>query len=133
MTGMGISAFRYESGFRRNDEPARASRPFDVDRDGFVLSEGAGILIFEELNMHSLEMPRLTVKSLVTEPVVMLAYLYATGPCRHGQQSDANALDDANLARKTCNICNAHGTSTPLGIRPKLKQSREYLANMPTT
>ncbi len=69
ITPMGISGFANMRALsERNEEPARASRPFDRDRDGFVLAEGAGMLVFEELEHAKRAAPRSTPRCSATEP-----------------------------------------------------------------
>lgn len=117
MTRMGLSAFqnmRALSG--RNEDPTHASRPFDVDRDGFVLSEGAGLLIFEELELARKRGARIYAEVLG---------IGVSGDAGHITQPDENgtgaakamqnALEDAQLRPDQVDYINAHGTSTPLG------------------
>ncbi len=117
ITAMGLSAFQNMKALSdRNDEPHLASRPFDANRDGFVLSEGAGILIFEEL-----EHARARGAKIYAE---VLGY-GASGDAGHITQPDPegtgaaramqNALRDAKLPVDSIDYVNAHGTSTPLG------------------
>lgn len=117
ITRMGLSAFQNIKALSsRNEEPARASRPFDAGRDGFVFSEGAGILVFEEY-----EHARKRGANIYGE---MLGF----GSCcdaGHITQPDETgtgaahamqyALEDAGLNPDQIDYINAHGTSTPLG------------------
>ena len=117
VTPMGISAFAAMRALsERNDDPQRASRPFDVDRDGFVLSEGAGILVMEELE-HAL------ARGAKIYAEVLGCGASADGG--HITQPDKNgvgaaramfcALEDAHLNPCDVGYINAHGTSTSLG------------------
>ena len=99
----------------RNDEPHRASRPFDAQRDGFVPAEGAGVLILEELE-HALsrgasiqaEVVGWGVTSDASHPV------QPDGEGAGAARAMANALADAGVAPASVDYINAHGTSTPL-------------------
>jgi len=102
----------------RNDEPARASRPWDRDRDGFVLGEGAGILVLEEL-----ESARRRGAPIVCE---LLGFgmsgdaYHISAPSEDGDgpaRVMVNALRDAGLPLSAVDYINAHGTSTPQGDR----------------
>ena len=99
----------------RNDAPQRASRPFDVDRDGFVLGEGAGFLVLEELSR---------AEARGVEPLGELtgygcscnAYRITDSPPdgRGAAQAMVWALEDAGLSPADIGYINAHGTSTPM-------------------
>ena len=117
LTPMGLSAFQNMKALsRRNDEPQRASRPFDVDRDGFVLGEGAGVLVFEEL-----EHAKARDASIYCEVIGFGASCDAghiTQPDPDGagaSRSMSNAINDAQITPEQVQYLNAHGTSTPLG------------------
>jgi 3-oxoacyl-[acyl-carrier-protein] synthase II len=117
ITPMGISGFANMRALsERNDDPAGASRPFDAERDGFVLSEGAGILVFEEL-----EHARARGADLLAE-----VYGFgSSGDAGHITQPDENgsgaaramslALQDGGVNPEEVDYINAHGTGTPLG------------------
>ncbi len=117
ITPMGLSGFARMSALStRNDDPQTASRPFDRDRDGFVLAEGAGIVVLEEY-----EYARRRGANILAE---VLGYgMSADGS--HITQPDPNgagaayamagALRDAKLNSSQIDYINAHGTSTPLG------------------
>jgi 3-oxoacyl-[acyl-carrier-protein] synthase II len=98
----------------RNDDPATASRPFDRDRDGFVLGEGAGTLVLEEYE-HARRRGARIYAELAGFGMSADAY-HMTAPDVDGpRRSMLNALRSARLNVDEVNYLNAHGTSTPLG------------------
>jgi 3-oxoacyl-[acyl-carrier-protein] synthase II len=117
ITQMGLAGFQNMKALStRNEDPARASRPFDADRDGFVLSEGAGLLILEELEHAKRRNARIYCELLgfgasadaghITQPDDQ-----GTGAAR----AMSDALKSAELNASDIGYINAHGTSTPLG------------------
>jgi 3-oxoacyl-[acyl-carrier-protein] synthase II len=100
----------------RNDDPAGASRPWDKDRDGFVLGEGAGAVVLEEYE-HAKARGAKIYGELVGYGVSADAH-HMTAPPEDGDggfRAMRNALKDANLESSSIDYINAHGTSTPLG------------------
>ncbi len=99
----------------RNEDPQKASRPFDRDRDGFVVGEGAGILILEELH-HALERGAPILAEMAGYGQSGDGY-HMTSPSPDGDgmiRCMQAALDDAGITSDTIDYINAHGTSTPL-------------------
>lgn len=100
----------------RNDDPNTASRPFDRDRDGFVLGEGAGSLIIEEYE-HAVNRGAKIYAELIGGGLSCDAY-HMTAPHPDGRGAIKvmkNCLNDANLKTSDIDLINMHGTSTPLG------------------
>jgi 3-oxoacyl-[acyl-carrier-protein] synthase II len=117
ITPMGVGGFGAMRALStRNDDPHRASRPWDKDRDGFVIGEGAGILILEEL-----EFAKKRGAPIIAEVVgygMSADANHITQPAPGGEggyRVMRNALRDAGLSPDTIGYVNAHGTSTPLG------------------
>jgi 3-oxoacyl-[acyl-carrier-protein] synthase II len=100
----------------RNDEPTKASRPWDKDRDGFVLSDGAGVLMLEEYE-HAKARGAKIYAELVGFGMSGDAF-HMTAPSEGGEGAARcmqNTLNDAGLNPGDVQYVNAHGTSTPLG------------------
>ena len=117
MTRMGMSAFQNIKALSmRNEDPPGASRPFDAERDGFVFSEGAGLLVFEELEHAKARGARIYCEVLGYGASTDAGHI--TQPDEKGSgaaRAMANALEDSEIAPQDVGYINAHGTSTPLG------------------
>jgi 3-oxoacyl-[acyl-carrier-protein] synthase II len=117
ITPMGVGGFAAMRALStRNDEPARASRPFDAQRDGFVVGEGAGVLILE-----SLEHAQRRAAPILAEAAgygMSADAFHITQPAEQGDGAYRvmkAALKDARLGPEVVDYVNAHGTSTPIG------------------
>ena len=117
ITPMGVGGFAAMKALStRNDEPERASRPFDADRDGFVVGEGSGVLILESLEYAQRRGARI-VAELVGYGMSGDAF-HITQPAENGDGAyrvSMATLKDAKITAEQVDYVNAHGTSTPIG------------------
>lgn len=129
--GLGIGGFAAARALStRNDEPARASRPWDRDRDGFVLSDGAGALVLEELE-HARARGATIYAELIGFGMSGDAY-HMTSPPEDGAGAARcmqNALRDAQLNADQVQYINAHGTSTPAGDKAEAAAIKSVFAD----
>lgn len=117
ITPMGVGGFAAMKALStRNDEPERASRPFDADRDGFVVGEGSGVLILESLEYAQRRGARI-IAELVGYGMSGDAF-HITQPAENGDGAyrvSMATLKDAKISAEEVDYVNAHGTSTPIG------------------
>lgn len=131
VTGLGVGGFTAMRALStRNDAPEKASRPFDRDRDGFVIAEGAGILILEERE-YALRRGATIYAELVGYGATADAY-HLTQPAPNGegaQRAMRLALQDAKLDISSVDYINAHATSTPTGDVQEVKAIQSLFGN----
>ncbi len=117
VTPLGVSAFAAMKALsERNDEPSKASRPFDRDRDGFVMGEGAGVFVFEEYEYAKKRGANIHAEVLGFACTADASHI--TQPDEHGRGAATAmrlAVANAGIASQQVDHINAHGTSTPLG------------------
>lgn len=117
ITRMGLAAFQNIKALSsRIEDPPRASRPFDMDRDGFVFSEGAGLIIFEELEHAKARGAKIYGEVLGYGASCDAGHITQPDELGRGaSKAMADAIKDAQISPDQIDYINAHGTSTPLG------------------
>ena len=131
MCPLGIAGFNAAKALStRNESPEEASRPWDKDRDGFVLGEGSGVLILEELEFAKKRDAKIYAE-IIGFGMSDDAY-HMTAPAEDGKGAKLamkNSLIDAEIDYEEIDHINAHGTSTPLGDVVESKAIRELFSN----
>ena len=115
---------------KRNDDPKTASRPFDLDRDGFVLGEGGGCLILEELKHAKARGAKIYAE--IGGAGLSADAFHMTAPHPDGEGAISvmkNCLKDSNLNPEDIDAINMHGTSTPLGDKAEAKAIKEVFGD----
>lgn len=117
ITPLGVASFCAARALStRNDEPERASRPFDQERDGFVMAEGAGILIIEELSAAQARGARIYAEIIGYGATADAYHITAPDPTGQGaMRAMEMAIAEAGLEKTKVDYINAHGTSTEVG------------------
>jgi 3-oxoacyl-[acyl-carrier-protein] synthase II len=135
ITEMGLSGFQNMKALSlRNEAPAQASRPFDADRDGFVLSEGAGLLILEEYERAKSRGARIYCEVLGFGASADAGHI--TQPDEQGTgagRAMSDCLRDARLNPADIGYINAHGTSTPLGDKAETQAIKRVFGDSART
>jgi 3-oxoacyl-[acyl-carrier-protein] synthase II len=139
LTPLGVAGFcNMRAISERNDEPEKASRPFDLNRDGFVMGEGAGILLLEDYEHAKARGARIYAE--ITGYGLTGDAFHITAPSPDGDgaaRAMQMALDDAGLPPTAVNHINAHGTSTPLNDKLETLAIKrvlgEHARNVPVT
>ncbi|MBN1899936.1 beta-ketoacyl-ACP synthase II [Candidatus Sumerlaeota bacterium] len=139
ITPLGLAGFdNMRAITRRNDEPEKASRPFERDRDGFLIGEGSGILFLEELD-HARKRGARIHAEIVGYGLSCDAY-HLTAPDPKGEgaaRAITAAIHDAEIKPQDVNYINAHGTSTPLNDKTETQSIKkafgEYAYKIPVS
>ncbi|OIO32978.1 MAG: beta-ketoacyl-[acyl-carrier-protein] synthase II [Candidatus Omnitrophica bacterium CG1_02_40_15] len=131
ITTLGIGGFcALKALSTRNNDPERASRPFDKDRDGFVMSEGCGIVILEELKHAKKRNAKIYGEAVGYGMTGDAYHMTAPDPKAEGPaRCMLNALKDANLKPEEISYINAHGTSTPLNDKIETLAIKKVFGN----
>ena len=131
ITPLSISGFNAMKALsRRNDEPEKASRPFDKDRDGFVMGEGAGVIVLEDLDF-ALERGAKIIAELIGYGLCCEAYhIAAPAPDGEGMAMSMKlALEDAGINPEDIDYINAHGTATELNDKYETKAIKKVFGS----
>jgi 3-oxoacyl-[acyl-carrier-protein] synthase II len=133
ITPMGVGGFAAMRALStRNDEPEKASRPWDSGRDGFIIGEGAGILVLEDLE-HARKRDAAILGEIIGYGMSADAY-HITQPAEEGEggyRVMTNAIRDAKITPNDVDYVNAHGTSTPIGDVLETKAIKRTFSNHP--
>lgn len=131
ITRMGLAAFQNMKALStRNDAPEQASRPFDAGRDGFVLAEGAGLLIFEEYEQAKSRGAKIYAEVLGYGTTSDASHITAPDPEGRGAAEAMRlAIADSGRNAEQIDYINAHGTSTPLGDKAETQAIKAVLGD----
>jgi 3-oxoacyl-[acyl-carrier-protein] synthase II len=134
ITPLGVGGFNAMRALsKRNDEPQKASRPFDRDRDGFVMAEGAGMLVLEEREMALRRGAKIYCEVIGYGATADAFHLSQPAPEAEGAQRAMKAsLRDAKINPRDIDYINAHGTSTPAGDINELTAIRKVFGEHAT-
>ena len=131
ITEMTVAGFSNMTALSKNPDAGTACRPFDKNRDGFVIAEGAGILILEELE-HALARDAKIYGEIIGYGATGDAY-HITSPAPDGegaQRAMKLAMGDADISPEQVDYINAHGTSTPLNDLYETKAIKEVFKDI---
>ena len=130
ITELGVAGFTGLNALNTTDDPKRASIPFDVDRGGFVMGEGAGILVLEELEHAKARGAKIYAEVAGVGMSADAHHLTASHPEGLGAKLVMlNALEDAELKPEDIDYINVHGTSTPVGDVSEVKAIKDVFGD----